>query len=149
MKINSISISNRCSYSKEGFRSGMATIIFSNEELNDIIKIVKSHEDSGLLRKGISEIVKKEIKEEKGEFLDMLAAKVGASFLSNVVENVFWGKVVISARKGTVRAGKETNFELVWIFNAALSLASFEIQNFCQKEPKSKGVYLRNKMPEI
>ena len=81
----------------------MATIIFSNEELNDIIKIVKSHEDSGLLRKGISEIVKKEIKEEKGEFLDMLAAKVGASFLSNVVENVFWGKVVISARKEQVR----------------------------------------------
>ena len=111
--------------------------------------MVKSHEDSGLLRKGISEIGKKEIKEEKGEFLDMLAAKVGASFLSNVVENVFWGKVVISARKGMVRAGKETNFELVWIFNAALSLASFEIQNFCQKEPKSTGVYLRNKMPEI
>ena len=58
----------------------MATIIFSNEELNYIIKMVKSHEDSGLLRKGISEIGKKEIKEEKGEFLDMLAAKVGASF---------------------------------------------------------------------
>ena len=58
----------------------MATIIFSNEELNDIIKMVKSHEDSRLLRKGISEIGKKEIKEEKGEFLDMLAAKVGPSF---------------------------------------------------------------------
>ena len=86
----------------------MTTLIFSNEELNDIIEIVKSHEDSGLLRKGISQIVKKEIKEQKTKFLDMLAAKVGASFLSSLVETIFRGKVVISAGEGTVRAGKGT-----------------------------------------
>ena len=66
-----------------------------------------------------------------------------------MVENIFRGKVVISAREGTVRAGKETNFELVLIFNAVLSLARFEIQNFCENKPKSKGIYLRNNMPEI
>ena len=108
MKVNSSSICNRCSYSKESFRSEITTLIFPNEELNDIIKILKSHEDSGLLRKGISEIVKKEIKEQKREFLGMLAAKVGASFLSNAVENIFRGKVIISVGEGTVRTGKET-----------------------------------------
>ena len=69
----------------------------------DIIKIVKSHEDSGLLIKSISKTITKEIKERNGEFLGILATKLGASFLSNVVENVFWGKVVISARKEQVR----------------------------------------------
>ena len=34
--------------------SGTTTLIISNDEMEDIIKIVKSHEDSGLLLKGIS-----------------------------------------------------------------------------------------------
>ena len=34
----------------------MATLIFENEDLNDIMKIVKSLEESGLLIKGVSEI---------------------------------------------------------------------------------------------
>ena len=123
MKINHSSISNRCSCSKEGFKSGITTLIFSNEELSDIIKIVKSHEDSRLLIKSISKTVKKEIKKRKGEFLGMLAAKLGASFLSNVVENIFRGKVVISVGEGTVRAGEGTI--------RAGKGTSFEIQKFC------------------
>ena len=54
------------------FRSGMTTLIVSNEEMNDIMKIVKSPEESGLLIKGISETIKNEVKEQKGEFLSML-----------------------------------------------------------------------------
>ena len=37
--------------------SGTTTLIISNDEMEDIIKIVKSHEDSGLLLKGISETI--------------------------------------------------------------------------------------------
>ena len=48
---------------KKMFRSGMATLIFSNEELGDIMKIVKSLEDSGLLIKGVSETVENALKE--------------------------------------------------------------------------------------
>ena len=48
------------------------TLIISNDEMEDIIKIVKSLEDSGLLLKGVSETVQNEAKEQKGGFLNML-----------------------------------------------------------------------------
>ena len=41
-------------------------LIISNNEIEDIIKIVKSLEDSGLLIKVVTEIVKNEVKEQKG-----------------------------------------------------------------------------------
>ena len=40
-------------------------MIISNEEMNDIMKIVKSVEESGLLIKGISKTIKNEAKEEQ------------------------------------------------------------------------------------
>ena len=52
--------------------SGFATIIIYNEEMNDIMKIVKSLEESGLLLKGVSETIQHEAKEQKGDFLSML-----------------------------------------------------------------------------
>ena len=51
--------------------SRMATLITSNEEINDIMNIVKSHEESGLLIKGVSKTIKNEQK-KKGEFPSML-----------------------------------------------------------------------------
>ena len=41
------------------------TLIISNNEMEDIIKIVKSLEDSGLLSKGVTEAVQNEVKEQK------------------------------------------------------------------------------------
>ena len=49
-----------------------ATLIISNKEMEDIIKIVKSLKDSGLLLKGVSETIQNEIKEEKGGFLSII-----------------------------------------------------------------------------
>ena len=46
-----------------------ATLIVSNDELNDILKIVTSLEDSGILLKGVNETIKNEAKEQKGRFL--------------------------------------------------------------------------------
>ena len=48
------------------------TLIISNEEVNDIMKIVKSLEDSGLLIKCVSETIKNEAKEQQDWFLRML-----------------------------------------------------------------------------
>ena len=45
------------------------TLIISNDEMDDISKIVKSLEDSGLLLKGVSETIQNEAKEQKGGFL--------------------------------------------------------------------------------
>ena len=53
--------------------------------MEDLIKIVKSLEDSGLLLKGVTESVQNEGKEQKGGFLSMLLGKVGASLLGNLL----------------------------------------------------------------
>ena len=39
--------------------------MISNDEMEDIIKIVKSLEDPGLLLKGVTEAVQNEVKEQK------------------------------------------------------------------------------------
>ena len=52
--------------------SRTTTLIISNQEMNDIMKTVKSLKESGLLIKGISKIIKDEVKEQKGVFLTML-----------------------------------------------------------------------------
>ena len=46
-------------------------LIISNEEIEDIMKIVKSLEESGLLIKEINETIKNEAKEQIGRFLPM------------------------------------------------------------------------------
>ena len=53
----------------------------ANDEIHDIIKIVKSLEDSALLVKGITETVQNEVKEHKGGFLSALLGTLGASLL--------------------------------------------------------------------
>ena len=54
------------------FWSGNMTLIISNEEINDIMKIVKSLGESAFLIKGISETIKKEAKEKEGGFQDVV-----------------------------------------------------------------------------
>ena len=54
------------------FGSGTLTLIISNEEMNDIMRIVKSLEGPALLIKGVSQTIKNESKEQKGGFLGIL-----------------------------------------------------------------------------
>ena len=63
------------------FGSGITTLIISNEEINDIMKIVKPLEESGLLIKGVSETIQNEAKEQKGRFIGMLLGILGARLL--------------------------------------------------------------------
>ena len=51
---------------------GHTTLTISNDDVQDLLKIVKSLEDSGILLDGITETVKNEVKEQKGGFLSML-----------------------------------------------------------------------------
>ena len=53
---------------KKMFGSSTTTLIISNEEMNDIMKIIKSLEQSGLLVKGVSETIKSEAKSKKEDF---------------------------------------------------------------------------------
>ena len=54
------------SIQKKSFGSGTPTLVFSKEEIDDIMNIVKSLEASGLLIKCVSKTIKKEAKEQKG-----------------------------------------------------------------------------------
>ena len=82
-----------------------ATLIISNDEMDDILKIVKSLEDSAVLLKGVSETIQHEAKEQRGGFLSMLLGILGASLLGDILSKGLSGKGVIRAGEGTIRAG--------------------------------------------
>ena len=65
--------------------SGNMTLTISNDETHDIIKIVKSLEDSGLLVERITETVQNEVKEQKGAFFSTLLGTLGASLLGDLL----------------------------------------------------------------
>ena len=90
------------SIKKKMFGSGTTTtLIISNDEMDDILKIVKSLEDSGLLLKIVSETIQHEAKEQRGGFLSMLLGALVASLLGDILS----GKGVIRAGERTIRAG--------------------------------------------
>ena len=76
---------------KKMFGSGTTTVIISNEEMNDIMKRIKSLVESSLWINGVSESIENETKEQKWKFLGMLKDTLGASLLGNL----FLGKGAI------------------------------------------------------
>ena len=72
-----------------------ATLIKSNDEIDSIIKIIKSLEDSGLLLEEVTKTVQNEVKEQNGGFFSMLISTLCASILGNLL-----------TRKEIYRAGK-------------------------------------------
>ena len=93
------------SIKKKMLGSGTTTLIISNDQMDDILKIVKSLENSGLLLKGVSEIILHEAKEQRGGFLSMLLDTLSASLLGDILSKGLSGKGVIRAGEGTIRAG--------------------------------------------
>ena len=65
--------------------SGTTALMVSNEEMNDIMKIVQALEDSNILLKGVTKTIKNETKDQKGGFLSMLLRTLGASLLGNLL----------------------------------------------------------------
>ena len=127
--------------------SGTTTLIISNDEMNDILKIVKSLENAGLLLKGVSETVQHEAKEQRGGFLSMLLGTLGASLLGDTLS----GKGVIRAGEGTIRAAYDSKRPSVNFFLTlpAHPLTNFEIQEYYQNEPRFNGVFSRDNLPNI
>ena len=77
--------------------SDNTTLTISNEEMSDIMKIIKSLGESGLLIKGVSETIKNEGKKQKRGFLGMLLGTLGPSLLGNLLTS-----------KGRIRTGEDT-----------------------------------------
>ena len=92
---------------KKKHDSGNSTLITSNEEMNDTMKIIQALKNSNILIKGVTKTIKNETKEQKGEFLSMLLGTLGASLLGNILT----GKGILRAGfgnkegKGILRAG--------------------------------------------
>ena len=72
--------------------------------MNNIMKIVKSIEESGQLKKSFSETIKNEAKKQKGEFVCMLLGTLDAILLGNLLTD----KSTVRAIEGTIRAGEGT-----------------------------------------
>ena len=84
------------------------TLIISNDEMDEILKIIKSLEDSGVLLKGVSETIQHEAKEKRGGFLSMLLGTLGTSLLADVLSKSLSGRGVIRAGERTIRADEGT-----------------------------------------
>ena len=85
--------------------SRSTTLIISNDEIHDIIKIIKSLEDSGLLLKEVTETVQNEVKEQKGGFLSALLGTLGTSLLGDLLICKTNGNRINRADEGVLRAG--------------------------------------------
>ena len=95
---------------KKVLGSGTTTLIIWNDGIKDIIKIVKSLEDSGLLLKGVSKTIQNEAKEQKGGFLSMLLGTLGASLLGDIltgqrINRAGEGAIVKRQGRGVITAG--------------------------------------------
>ena len=55
------------------------------EEMNDIMKIVQTLENSGILWKDVTKTIKNETKSHSGGFLSMLLGTLGGSFLGDLL----------------------------------------------------------------
>ena len=118
-------------------------LIIEQEDMNDIMKIIKALENSGILLKGVSKAIKSETKEQKGGFLSMLLGTLGASLLGNLLTG---GKGIMRAGDGIVRAGSGSKKKL----NSLLPfhpLTNIEINEYYKNEPRFNGVYSRHNLP--
>ena len=111
------------SIKKKMLGSGTTTLIISNDEMDDILKIVKSLEDSNVLLKGVSETIQHEAKEQRGGLFSMLLGTLGASLLGDILSKGLSGKGIIIAGEGTIRAGygsKRHSLKIFWLFHHIL-----------------------------
>ena len=96
-------------FQKKIHGSGTTTLVISNEEMNDIMKLVQALEDSNILLTGVTKTIKNETKEQKGRFFSMLLGTLGASLLGNLLSGKWIVRagveIKIKKEKGIVRAG--------------------------------------------
>ena len=120
-------------------------LIIEQEDMKDIMKIIKALENSGILLKGVSKTIKNETKEQRGGFLSMLLGTLGASLIGNLLTD---GKGIMRAGDGIVRAGEgsgsKKKLNLLLPFHP---LTNIEISEYYKNEPRFNGVYSRNNLP--
>ena len=131
---------------KKMYGSGTTTVIISNNELNDIIKIVQALESQGISLKGVTEKIKNDIKKQKGGALGMLLGTLGA------LGNLLSGKGLYRSEHGLYRSGnglyRSRHGNKEEIKRKPHPLTNFEIQNYYKNEPIFNGVYFTDNLPK-
>ena len=118
--------------------SGTATLLISSDEMNDIIKIMKTLEYSGVLLEGVTKTIENETKEQRGGFLPVLLGTLGSSLLGNS----------LSGGEGVIRAGegiKKNKSNLQIPFH---SLTNCKTAKYYKNETRFNGVYSRDNLPK-
>ena len=119
-------------------------LIIEQEDMKDIMKIIKALENSGILLKGVSKTIKNETKEQRGGFLSMLLGTLGASLLGNLLPG---GKRIMRAGEGIVRVGSGSKKKPLNLLLPFHPLTNIEISEYYKNEPRFNGVYSRNNLP--
>ena len=119
-------------------------LIIEQEGMNDIIKIIKALENSGILLKGVSKTIKNETKEQRGGFLSMLLGTLGASLLGNLL---IGGKGIVRAGEGSVASRTKGGIVRVNSLLPFHPLTNIEISEYYKNEPRFNGIYSRNYLP--
>ena len=120
------------------FGSGTTTLIVSKEETHDIMKIINSLEESGLLIKRVSKTIKNEEKNQDRRLLSMLLGILGADLLGNILTG-----------KDTIQTGEGTSWSRKGLLVPSNLLTNFEIQKRYQHKIKLNSVYSRNNLSKI
>ena len=87
---------------KRMYGSGDSMLIISNNDLNDLNKIITALEEHDILLKGTAKAIKNETQKQKGGFLSMLLGTLGASLLGNLLT----GKGLYRTGQGMYKAGQ-------------------------------------------
>ena len=113
------------------FGLGTTVLIISNEEMKDIMKIVKSLEESGLLIKGINETIKNEAKQQRRRISFNVNRSISCQYIR---------KCISRKRSNKIRS----NFLVL-----SNHLTNFKIQKYYQNETKSNDVHTKNNLSKI
>ena len=119
--------------------------MIDNEDMNDIMKIIKALEKSGILLSGVGKTIENEVKEQKGGFLSMLLGTLGASLLGNLLTG---GKGMMRAGEGIMRAGEGVKKKKLKSLLPLHPLTNFDIMEYYKNELRFNGVYSRNNLPK-
>ena len=145
-------------FQKKIHGSGTTTLIISNEEMNDMMKIVQALEDSNILLKGVTKTIKNEIKVQKVGFLSMLLGTLGATLLGNLLA----GKGIVRASSGRRSLTSSTSYgnkkkkrnckSWLWKRMGFLMLhhplTNFKLEMYYENGPRFNGVFSRNNLPK-
>ena len=84
-----------------GSGSGTTTLIISNDEMDDIIKIVQALENQGILVSGVTKTIKNDIENQSGNGIGMILGTLGASLVGNLLS----GRGLYRSGHGITRSG--------------------------------------------